>query len=78
MGFIGARLSSKGKDFVSLGCGTYFIEYNTVLQYVQYSSNARTNTLNGCAFRFLETLITLIIRLITNNTNITNTTNKQA
>ena len=36
MGFIGVvRLSTKGKDFVSLGCGTYFIEYNTIQYTVQ-------------------------------------------
>ena len=34
MGFIGVRLSTTGKDFVSSGRGTYFIEYNAI----QYST----------------------------------------
>ena len=34
MGFIGVRLSSRGKDCVSSGCGTYSIEDNTI----QYSA----------------------------------------
>ena len=38
MGLIRVRLGTKGKDFASLGCGTYFIEYNAI-QYSTYSSN---------------------------------------
>ena len=34
MGFIEVRLSTKRNDFVSLNCGTYFMEDNTV----QYST----------------------------------------
>ena len=51
MDFIGVRLSTNGKDFVPLGCGTYFIEYNTV-QYstvvIIYDSSASSSChLNG-------------------------------
>ena len=30
MGFKGVRLRTKGNDFALLGCGPYFIEYNTL------------------------------------------------